>query len=206
MVNAVAFSPDNHLLASASSDQSIVLWSPADHRKVRTLLGHTNAVNAVAFSPDGRLLASGAEDHTVRLWNVRTGAQIRQLDAQAAVKGVAFNTSGTLLATGGADGTVRVWNPETGRQVREFTGHTGPIWSVAFSPNRQTLASGSEDKTVRTWDLTFDSWLPDGCKLVNRNLSISEWNELIPGFPYHRTCPNLPSGTGAPPDAPAATY
>ena len=206
VVNAVAFSPDNHLLASASSDQSIVLWSPADHRKVKTLLGHTNAVNAVAFSPDGRLLASGGEDHTVRLWNVRTGGQIRQLDAQAAVKAVAFNTSGTLLATGGADKTVRVWNPETGRQVREFTGHTGQIWSVAFSPNQQTLASGSDDKTVRTWDLTFDSWLSYGCKLVNRNLSISEWNELIPGFPYHRTCPNLPSGTGAPPDAPAATY
>ena len=50
------------------------------------------------------------------------------------------------------------------------------------------------------------SWLIYGCKLVNRNLSLSEWDELAPDLPYKRTCPGAPAGRGAPADAPAAEY
>ena len=72
-VNAVAFSPDGRLLASASTDNTVRLWDPATGAAVRTLEGHQDSVNAVAFSPDGRLLASASWDKTVRLWDLRTG-------------------------------------------------------------------------------------------------------------------------------------
>ena len=52
----------------------------------------------------------------------------------------------------------------------------------------------------------FDDWLTVGCKLVKHNLSMEKWNQLLPGVPYERTCPDLPAGEGAPPDAPAARY
>jgi len=45
-----------------------------------------------------------------------------------------------------------------------------------------------------------------GCHLVNRNLSLIEWDQVAPGLPYERTCPDLPAGEGAPRDAPAARY
>jgi hypothetical protein len=45
-----------------------------------------------------------------------------------------------------------------------------------------------------------------GRKLVNRNLSITEWNELVHGLAYERTCPELPSGHSAPTEAPVAHY
>jgi hypothetical protein len=77
---------------------------------------------------------------------------------------------------------------------------------VAFSPNGQRLATTSDDRTVRLWNLFFDDWVAVGCKLVNRNLSMSEWTHLLPEVPYERTCPDLPAGEGAPPDAPAARY
>src|SRR5436305_1118349 len=72
-VNANAFSNDSKLLASASGDNTVPLWTPATGEQLQQLEGHSGEVRAVAFSHDGRLLASASYDKTVRLWNPATG-------------------------------------------------------------------------------------------------------------------------------------
>ncbi len=86
-----------------------------------------------------------------------------------------------------------------------LTGHGDEVLGLAFGPDRQ-LASASADQLVRLWNIDFTSWREHGCSMVNRNLSGAEWDQLLPGLPYERTCPELPPGTGAPPDSPAAAY
>jgi len=52
----------------------------------------------------------------------------------------------------------------------------------------------------------FGAWLDDGCRIVGRNLSAADWRQSVRERPYERTCPELPSGAGAPAHTPAARY
>jgi WD40 repeat protein len=68
LVNAVGWSADGRLLASASSDHSARLWDPDTGEALAKLTGHGDDVNSVAISPDGHRIATGSFDGTVRVW------------------------------------------------------------------------------------------------------------------------------------------
>jgi WD40 repeat protein len=93
-VNAVAFSPDGTLLATASYDGTARIWDPATGTTRATLQGHTGPVNAVAFSPDGALLATASDDGTTRIWEVATGT------SRATLIALPDEGSATLVADG----------------------------------------------------------------------------------------------------------
>ena len=66
---AVAFSPDGKLVASASGNCTVRLWDLAKGASLHTLKGHLSSVSAVAFSLYGKLVASASYNCTVRLQN-----------------------------------------------------------------------------------------------------------------------------------------
>src|SRR5438874_385743 len=68
-VNGVVFHPSGKWIVSASSDDTVKVWSVAERLCTDTLKGHTDAVNAIAFSKDGNWLASASTDQTIRIWN-----------------------------------------------------------------------------------------------------------------------------------------
>ena len=168
-VNAIAWSPDGKLIASASTN--VQLWEATTGKTAFTYRGHSKTVNAVAWSADRRTatpgrgyrIASGSDDKTVQVWNATTGKNITTYTGHAhilrggSVKALAWSPDGTLIASAGHDKTVQVWHVATGGTVHTYQGHAhwrkgGSVNTLVWSPDGQFIASGSDDKTVQVWE------------------------------------------------------
>ena len=105
-VNALAFSPDDAMLASAGDDRRLVLWDLGTGEPVLSTLAQDSKALALAFSPDGRLLASVGQDELVLLWHVPTRQFLLEVpapdvhggDRDGAYERIAFGPEGRRLA------------------------------------------------------------------------------------------------------------
>jgi WD40 repeat protein len=174
-IDAMAFSPDSHTLAVASSreerDGGVSLWdvtTPHLPRQIGRPLDWRagERVTALTFSPDGRTLVAGASaapgeiDGSARMWDVTDLAGPRRL--------------GTHL-----------------------TGNAGEVTSVAFAPDGHTLAVGSSgrratDDVVRLWDVSRllelrQDVVDVACEEAG-GLSRAEWEQLVPDLPFADPC------------------
>ncbi len=183
-VASVSWSPDSKRLASASDDQTVIVWNVQTGEKIRTLTGHSGPVKSVSWSPDGKRLASASEDKTAIVWDAQTGEKIHTLTGHSKdVSSVTWSPDGKRLASASFDKTVIIWNVQTGEKFRTLTGHSEAVHSVTWSPDGKRLASGSGDATVIVWDSqSLDkirtitghaghvytvAWSPDGKRLAS---------------------------------------
>lgn len=152
-INKVAFDPTGDLLASASTDSTILLWNLRTGSQ-QELAGDPVPLYSVAFSPAGRYLASADADGNVVLWNVSSERRVRTFSGHdGPLYDVAFAPNGHTIAAAGAGGSVIEWDLATGRELSTVAGHGGPVNAVAFAPRGSVLAAALDDGAVIIRDL-----------------------------------------------------
>lgn len=150
-VNAVAYSPDGHVLVSTGADRKIRLWHTT-HKKALELRGHEGNINTVSYSPYGHQIATGGNDLAVILWSTSDGSQKGTFHGHMGdVLSVAWNPNGQYIGSGGRDHMIQVWRTATTNLEQTLKGHTDSINQLAWSSNGKFLASASDDGTARLW-------------------------------------------------------
>jgi RNA polymerase sigma factor (sigma-70 family) len=183
-VNAVAYSPDGRLVATAGRDNAVIVRDGATGRPTHTLMQPGEAVG-LAFAPDGKTLAvtSAGKDGSLILWDSAEGTERwRSNPRMRGIYGaVAFSGDGNVLMAGFGNNSTWGFDAAAGRLKYACRGPAlrGSA-AVASSPDGKLLAVAvggfvqSLDPTTgnmgRHWegkaDVTALAFLSGGSKLV----------------------------------------
>jgi WD40 repeat protein len=146
-LTAVAISPDQKEIATASADHTARIWPSPIGVKPDILAGHGDSVTVLKYSPDGGLLLTASPDGTARLWDTTEPTLTSLGRHDGPVASVEFSPDGKLLVSAGADGTARIWND--GGLVRTLR-HGAAVTRASFVGNDRVLTA-SEDGTAQLW-------------------------------------------------------
>lgn len=203
---ALAFSPDNTVIAASGADQVIHTWSAESGAAGDTYSGHQGAVLGLCFVGDSELASIAANDARLLTWELfPTWTLERTINAPGALVDRAltldFSPDGALLVSGGGEpsrgGELKIWNVADGSLRREFVdAHSDTVFCVRFSPDGQQIASSGADKFVKTFAVADGSlsrsfeghthhvlgvaWRADGRVLASASAdnSVKVWDAL----------------------------
>lgn len=156
-INDLEFSPNGQIIASASDDRKIMLWS----RKGDLLYSiddvHERGVNSIDFSPDGGIIISGDDKGVLTFWGFSlefwnfSSKIIRKLniaELNYPINDIEFCPDGSCFATAGDQ--VKIWKRD-GTLIRAFSIAGQAVNAVAFSPDGKLLAA-AEGRVVSLWN------------------------------------------------------
>ncbi len=174
-VQAVAFSPDGTMLATASFNYSFGLkvlnrekadlgelkvWDASKRTLLYSLESHQDGIQSIAFSPDGKLLATGGRDHYVRFWHAATGKPAGELVLRSArwVESMVFTEDGrTLIASGSRalrsqdGGELAFIDMNTFRAKVNFEISDSAILDIVYSAKGGYVAARLGNATLKSW-------------------------------------------------------
>jgi WD40 repeat protein/DNA-binding SARP family transcriptional activator len=150
-------SADGSLLATASKDGMVRLWSLPDGRARGAPLRFPYGAADAQLSPNGRWLSVVALNRAVvqdrlEIWDVRRRQRVKTLRPAGGAGFGRFSPDGRFLAVGDLPGRVQVFTTATWKAVTPSFAGGRATWA-AFTRDGRTLATGNTDGTVRLWDV-----------------------------------------------------
>ncbi len=168
----ISWSQDHRYLASASVDNTIIVWNALKlPEQVATLTSHTGLVKGLAWDPVGKYLASQSDDKSVRVWRTADWKEetkvtdpFENCGGTTHVLRLSWSPDGRFIVSAHSlnnDGpTAHIIERNTWKTGMDFVGHRKAIEVVSFNPhlfanskstNHGCIAIGSRDRSVSVW-------------------------------------------------------
>ena len=160
-ITSAAFSPDEHLLLTGSTDDNARLWPITDDRLSSSELlhekgsdnTHTADLTQVAFSPDGQRALTASKDQTAVLWNLTDGPKrarrVAVLRHGAYVNSAVFSARGDLILTSSGEPKLRAWSAANGELLARFT-PPSEVSHAGFAPDGNSIFAIGKISGTRT--------------------------------------------------------
>lgn len=175
------FSPfDDSMLATASEDSTIKLWSipddwePTDEKgmgkkgddfsdSLMDLEGHRKKVTLCRFHPTAsNTMMSCSADYTVKVWDIEAGSAVSSLDCNNLTQDIVWDVRGDNYATSNKDKSVRIIDARTGTEssvveiAHEGSKSTKIQWLCNGGAEGKILTTGANKQSgreMKVWDL-----------------------------------------------------
>lgn len=163
-VQAVRFSPNGELFASAGFDGKLFIYNSTDYTKVAELgaPAHKGGIYALSWSPDSKQLLSASGDKTCKIWDATTQEIVTEftLGNDVLDQQVSCLWQEPYLLSVSVSGFINYLDRNSpNKPLRIVKGHNKSITSFAVAscePNKgddgdKTLFSGSHDGYITQW-------------------------------------------------------
>lgn len=161
-VQAIRFSPNGDLFASAGFDGKLFLYNSNDYSKVAELgsPAHKGGIYAISWSPDSKNLLSASGDKTCKLWDVASATLVTEftLGNDVPDQQVSCLWQEPYLLSVSLSGFINYLdknNPT--KPLRVIKGHNKSITAMTVadkqgSGDEKTIFTGSHDGFVTQWN------------------------------------------------------
>ncbi|MEM1216630.1 MAG: WD40 repeat domain-containing protein, partial [Bacteroidota bacterium] len=120
-IRNIDWSTNGQLLATASDDMMVGVWSAETGEMQHLLAGHTDWVRDVAFSPDNKVLASASDDGIIRIWDPEAGDELASTDKlDVFLMTVDWSPGQSYFASQSNDNSIHVWSAKNNELLHSF--------------------------------------------------------------------------------------
>ena len=154
-VRSIVFSPDGHLLAASSYDNTFTLLDVATGT-ARTRFRQESRPYAAAFSPDGTTIVTANEPKSLYFWDLASSELKLKIGTEAQSYAVGLSSDARMIASdnGFFVNAVTVWDSQSERRLWDLTGHDTALEILVFSPDGSMLCgSEANGNHVYVWNL-----------------------------------------------------
>jgi WD40 repeat protein/serine/threonine protein kinase len=151
-VDELCFASNGSLAASASLDQTVIIWDLVLRKeRARFRVGRTS-VDSISFCGNDRQIAIADRDGIVSIFDISTSKELASYRAhQGLIWHIAATPDGRQLVSAGIDQSLRAWSLDSSKNLWSLRGHTSEINGFGITPDGACIASASSDKAVKLW-------------------------------------------------------
>ncbi len=196
-VTAMAFAGEDSLIFS-TDDGAIILWDMINSVIASVYESEADKPLSLAWNNDRKALLAGCVNGNLISISLSDGLQKevrRNVVHTAGIDILVFNSDFSCFATASWDKTIKFYSYHEFFELGNTVGGVVHIKdlnlrvrSMIFALDNR-LVAGLSDRSLRIWETSSGKISEMICNMVERDLTRSEWNELVGSeIPYETTC------------------